>query len=262
MTMDFTASTFISILTVIGVLALIVSIITEVIKGVTILKKIPLNLQVIVLSLLLTLISYFAYISYSGTAIVWYYIVADVIAGFVVAYVALYGWSKLADLYKKFRNIPSLDITTNTTAMTKSTVSDKTTTSSKENNSTPMITETQVPDSIEAGDKETTSATQIIDPATTDLSTVPPLTTDNNVTKNSVSEATESSTTVASTSDSSVTESSTTVASASDKPIPESSTASVSALDSSISESSTAGDSALDSSNPGSSTTGASASES
>lgn len=114
--MDFTVSTFVTILTVIGGLALIVSIITEVLKGVPILKKVPKNLQVIVISLLLSIVTYFAFISYSGTTVIWYYIVADVIAGFVVAYVALYGWDKLASLYKKFRNIPTLDITANTAA--------------------------------------------------------------------------------------------------------------------------------------------------
>ena len=111
--MDFTASTFATILAVIGLLALIVSIITEVTKGVAILSKIPTNLQVIVLSITLTLVAYFAYISYSGSVIIWYYIVADIIAGFTVAYVTLYGWDKLAGLYKKFRNIPAVDMTVN-----------------------------------------------------------------------------------------------------------------------------------------------------
>ncbi|MFT4143284.1 MAG: hypothetical protein QM644_02425 [Mobilitalea sp.] len=113
--MDFTASTFVTILAVIGFLALIVSIITEVTKGVAILSKIPTNLQVIVLSITLTLVAYFAYISYSGSVIIWYYIAADIIAGFTVAYVTLYGWDKLAGLYKKFRNIPAVDLTASTT---------------------------------------------------------------------------------------------------------------------------------------------------
>lgn len=108
--MDFTASTIATILAVIGILALIVSIITEVTKGVAVLSKIPTNLQVIVLSITLTLVAYFAYITYSGSEIIWYYIVADIIAGFTVAYVTLYGWDKLAGLYKKFRNIPAIDL--------------------------------------------------------------------------------------------------------------------------------------------------------
>ncbi|MDF2513973.1 MAG: hypothetical protein K0S04_3839 [Herbinix sp.] len=148
--MDFTAITFVTILTAIGVLALIVSVITEVTKGVTILQKIPTNLQVIVLSLLLTLVTYFAYISYSDTAIVWYYIVADIIAGFIVAYVALYGWGKLAGLYRKFRNIPTLDITTNSTTFAKSVTPDNATKTSTENKSTNIIPETLVPAPSEA----------------------------------------------------------------------------------------------------------------
>lgn len=117
--MDFAASTIAAILAGIGVLALIVSIITEVTKGVAILSKIPTNLQVIVLSISLTLVAYFAYITYSGSVIIWYYIVADIIAGFTVAYVTLYGWDKLAGLYKKFRNIPAVELTENSAKNTK-----------------------------------------------------------------------------------------------------------------------------------------------
>lgn len=125
--MDFTASTFVTILAVIGLLALIVSVVTEVTKGVPILAKIPTNVQVIVLSITLTLVAYFAYVSYSGTAVVWYYVVATLLAGFIVAYVVMYGWDKLIILYKKFRNIPPIDktaapISGNTTATSEDTI--------------------------------------------------------------------------------------------------------------------------------------------
>ncbi len=107
------AVTLATILAVIGMLALLVSIITEVTKDVVLLSKIPVNLQVIVLSLTLTIVTYFAYISYTGSAIIWYYVVATIVAGFVVAYVVLFGWDKLAELYRRFRNIPPIDITDN-----------------------------------------------------------------------------------------------------------------------------------------------------
>lgn len=109
--MDLSAGMFATLLVVIGLLALIVSVVTEVIKDVVFLSKIPTDIRIIVLSLVLTLYAYFAYISYSGKAIIWYYVVATIIAGFVVAYVVMYGWDKLAQLYKKFRNIPTIDKT-------------------------------------------------------------------------------------------------------------------------------------------------------
>jgi hypothetical protein len=118
--MEFSAGTFVTILAVIGLLALIVSVITEVTKGVALLSKIPVNLQVIVLSLTLTIITYIAYTSYSGDAIIWYYIVATIIVGFIVSYVVLFGWDKFADLYKRFRNIPPIDIAADTSSVTAS----------------------------------------------------------------------------------------------------------------------------------------------
>ena len=160
--MDFTAGTFATILAAIGLLALIVSIITEVTKGVAILSKIPTNLQVIVLSITLTLLAYFAYITYSGSVIIWYYIVADIIAGFTVAYVTLYGWDKLAGLYKKFRNIPAVDMTVNSTkhaALTKEVASKETALNMK----TPdTIDNTELVNQIE-GETDDTSADEVLD---------------------------------------------------------------------------------------------------
>lgn len=112
--MEISASFMVTLLTIIGVLVIIVSIISELTKNITLLSKIPNNIQVIVLSQIITLITYFAYISYSGDTIIWYYVVATIIIGFTVAYVVLFGWNKLIELYKRFRNIPISDITLNT----------------------------------------------------------------------------------------------------------------------------------------------------
>ena len=156
--MDFTAGTLVTILVAIGLLALIVSVIAEVTKGVAILEKIPFNIQVIVLSLTLTLVAYFAYISYSGTAVVWYYVVADVIAGFVVAYVALYGWDKLADLYRRFRNIPQIDITADPIQITKTAASTNTTDTRADKESTASSIDTDLPVSSETNAAVTPTA--------------------------------------------------------------------------------------------------------
>lgn len=150
--MVLTADNLVTLLAAIGSLALIVSIITEVTKDVAIIHKIPTDIKVLVLSLTLTLVSYFAYISYSGTAIIWYYVVATIITGFIVAYVVLYGWNKLVDLYKKFRNIPPIEVT----SATATSVADITTTktskvniSAKDHSATDIvITDTSVNDAL------------------------------------------------------------------------------------------------------------------
>lgn len=90
------------ILAVIGALAFIVSVITQVIKGIGIFNKVPTDILVFVLSIGITVIAFIAYMQYIQMAILWYMILASVIAGFVVAFVAMYGWEKLSDLWKRF----------------------------------------------------------------------------------------------------------------------------------------------------------------
>lgn len=157
MLMDITASVFITILTVIGLLALIVTVITDVTKGVVILEKIPRNVQVIVLSLTLTLVAYFAYISYHEEEIIWYYVVADIIAGFVVAYVVLYGWDKFAGLYKRFRNIPTIGIAPDPAPGLKSAITEDTT-ASLADKKIAALTDEDPPESFASGAAVTSTA--------------------------------------------------------------------------------------------------------
>lgn len=90
-----------SIVTIISVLSFIVSIITQVTKEIGFLAKIPTSLQVIVLSVILTPATYIAYAQYTYMQIHWYMIAASIIAGFFVAFVAMFGWDKLRDIYSK-----------------------------------------------------------------------------------------------------------------------------------------------------------------
>ena len=92
-----------ALLTVIGLLVTLVTIITEVTKEIGFLKKIPTDLQVIILSIILCLVTYFAYVAYIGNTVVWYYVVGTIFGAFIVAYVAMYGWSKLIEIYNRFK---------------------------------------------------------------------------------------------------------------------------------------------------------------
>lgn len=87
----------------IGAIAFVVSVITQVLKGVKPLDKLPTDILVFILSIVLTLVAFFAYASYSGMIVLWYYVVGAVIGGFIVAFVAMYGWTKLKELWDRFK---------------------------------------------------------------------------------------------------------------------------------------------------------------
>ena len=95
------------ILAVIGALAFIVSVITQVFKGVGVLAKIPTDILVLVLSIGITVTAFVAYMQYIQQTIIWYMILAAILAailaGFLVAFVAMYGWEKFAELWSRFK---------------------------------------------------------------------------------------------------------------------------------------------------------------
>ena len=90
------------ILAVIGALAFMVSVITQVFKGVGVLSKIPTDILVFVLSIGLTMTAFIAYMQYVQQSILWYMIIAAILAGFIVAFVAMYVWEKLSKLWGRF----------------------------------------------------------------------------------------------------------------------------------------------------------------
>ena len=94
-----------TILAVIGALAFMVSVITQVFKGVGVLAKIPSDILVFVLSIGMTVTAFVAYMQYIQQTILWYMILAAILAGFLVAFVAMYGWEKFAELWNRFKKM-------------------------------------------------------------------------------------------------------------------------------------------------------------
>lgn len=88
---------------VISVLVMTVSLITQVIKGVGIFKKIPTDLLVMILSIAITVTAFLAYVEYMKYPLLWYMIVAAVILGFFVAFVAMFGWERVASLWTRYK---------------------------------------------------------------------------------------------------------------------------------------------------------------
>ncbi|MBE5886777.1 MAG: ribonuclease [Lachnospiraceae bacterium] len=91
-----------ALVTIVGLLAFMVSLIVQVIKGIKWLEKIPTDILVFVISIGLSVAVFFAYMQYMQYAIVWYMIVAAVLIGFGVAYVAMFGWDKASKLWSRF----------------------------------------------------------------------------------------------------------------------------------------------------------------
>lgn len=86
---------------IIGLLAFIVSIITQVIKEMPVISNIPTSLLVITLSVSITPAAYIAYVQYSYMQLHWYMIVASIIVGFFVAFVSMFGWEKIDNIYSR-----------------------------------------------------------------------------------------------------------------------------------------------------------------
>ena len=91
------------IITAMGVIATIVSIITEMTKEIGFLNKIPTILQVIVLSVVLWVILFFGAVGAGVIAYSWFMLVGAIVAGFITAYISSYGWEKLNDAFKRYK---------------------------------------------------------------------------------------------------------------------------------------------------------------
>lgn len=91
-----------TILIVVAVICTLVSVITEFTKELGFLKKIPTMLQVLILTLIVTYLIFFSYLSYAHIPFVWYYIVAVTFASFILAIICCKGWDFLFDIWKKF----------------------------------------------------------------------------------------------------------------------------------------------------------------
>lgn len=100
---NLTTEMFAQFMVIIGILVFAVTIVTEVIKNLGFMKWVPTDIVVITLSMTLTLAAFFAYAQYTGLVLMWYWTLAAIICGFFVAFIAMFGWSKVKELWDRYK---------------------------------------------------------------------------------------------------------------------------------------------------------------
>lgn len=85
-----------TILTIVGILVVLTNIVVQVLKKAT-WGKLPTNILAIIVSMVLTLVTFFAYCQIKAIVVVWYMVVAAVVLGFLVSYAAMFGFDKLKE---------------------------------------------------------------------------------------------------------------------------------------------------------------------
>ena len=88
------------VISIIGVLVALTNIIVQVVKK-AVWDKLPTNVLAVIVSMVLTLVTFFAYCQIKAIAVVWYMVAAVVVLGFMVAYAAMFGYDKFMEAIGK-----------------------------------------------------------------------------------------------------------------------------------------------------------------
>lgn len=101
MSMEFLMQYATFALMAVGVLAFLTALITQVIKEMPGLRNIQTNVVAFVTALILTALAVVIACIYYNITLLWYYIVAAVIASFIVYLVATGGWERVAEIWQR-----------------------------------------------------------------------------------------------------------------------------------------------------------------
>ena len=91
-----------ALLTALGALAALTSVITELTKNLGFLSRIPTDAQVIVTALLLNCGAAWAWADSAGTAPAFQLAAGSIVCGLLTAFIAMYGWATFFDLLQRF----------------------------------------------------------------------------------------------------------------------------------------------------------------
>lgn len=89
------------VLIAIGMMAFLVSAITQLIKELPWFKQIPTSVLVFILALVLCPVSFLAMMEWLGQPVEWYMMFACMMAAFIVALIALDGWERVKNIWDR-----------------------------------------------------------------------------------------------------------------------------------------------------------------
>lgn len=92
-----------NLILIVGALVAVTNIVVEVIKKLT-WNKIPTNLLVVVVSVVLTMASFYAYVTIKAFPFMWYHVGTAIVVSFFVAYAAMFGFDKLKEALKEIKH--------------------------------------------------------------------------------------------------------------------------------------------------------------
>ena len=94
------------LLSIIGALVVVTNIIVQVLKNLT-WDKLPTNILAVIVSMVLTLVAFFAYCQICSIAVEWCMVVAAVVVGFLTSYAAMFGFDKLKESITQMKQLNS-----------------------------------------------------------------------------------------------------------------------------------------------------------
>lgn len=101
MVIELFGNTF-TLLAVIGILAALTMIVTEMIKDLWVVTRIPTKLTALIVSLVVVAGAMAVYLNMADLAFQWWYLVAAFFAAFIVGYLSINSWDTLYEIWKRF----------------------------------------------------------------------------------------------------------------------------------------------------------------
>lgn len=89
------------IIVILGIMVFLTNVIVEVLKNTfTIKGSKTLNSIALTAAITISVLGYLIYTSYTQAVFIWYYLIASVLVGFIVALISMIGWDKVLKIWK------------------------------------------------------------------------------------------------------------------------------------------------------------------
>lgn len=100
---NFSSVDLVTVLAAIGILSFISSLIVQVTKEIPGIASIPTKLWAIIISMIVCILAVVIYFQVKQIELIWYHIIFAILAGFIVSFIAIFGWDTFKELYDKFK---------------------------------------------------------------------------------------------------------------------------------------------------------------